>query len=241
MIFKSRNCSFDISALVFDKDGTIIGNLESWKYIFFEYIKTAQSMGYDILANADRLFGVSSGRKDAPLLTYYAGEAAILTASALWLSHGLPWHECRSKAREIIDTTNQDLDLERIYQVNPGALELIKHFSSRLPVCIATSDSRKATERMMKYHGIQEHIHTVITSEEVEHGKPAPDILLQLSHQLGILPQQLLYIGDHEVDTETAWNAGAKSISLDFKSAKASDSASDLLELLELNTSQSSV
>jgi HAD superfamily hydrolase (TIGR01549 family) len=237
MIFKSRNSSFDISALVFDKDGTLIGNLESWKYIFFEYVKTAQGMGYDILEYADRLFGVSSGRRDAPLLTYYAGEAAILTASALWLSHALPWHECRSKAREIIDFTNQHLDLERIYQVNPGAIELIKHFSSKLPVCIATSDSRKATERMMKYLGIEEYIHSIITSEEVAHGKPAPDILIQLSHQLGILPQYLLYVGDHEVDVETSLNAGAKSISLGFVSAKASDTVTDLLELMELNAS----
>jgi HAD superfamily hydrolase (TIGR01549 family) len=235
MIFHSKHSSFDISALVFDKDGTLIGNIDSWKYIFYEYIQTARAMGYDIEAQADRLFGVSSGRRDAPLLTYYAGEAVVLTASALWLSYGLPWHECRRIAREIIDSTNQSLDLERIYQVNPGAIELIRHFSAMLPVCIATSDNRKATERMMKYLGIQNYIHTVITSEEVEHGKPAPDILLQLSQKLGFLPQTLLYIGDHEVDAETAWNAGAMSISLGFMSPKASDYTSDLLELWELN------
>lgn len=235
MIFYSKRSSFDISALVFDKDGTLIGNIDSWKYIFYEYVQTARAMGYDIEAQADRLFGVSSGRRDAPLLTYYAGEAVVLTASALWLSHGLPWHECRSKARDIIDSTNQNLDLERIYKVNPGAIELISYFSAMLPVCIATSDNRKATERMMKHLGIQNDIHTVITSEEVEHGKPAPDILHKLGKMLNLSPQKLLYIGDHEVDAETAWNAGAKSISLGFISSKASDYASDLWELWELN------
>lgn len=53
--------------------------------------------------------------------------------------------------------------------------------------------------------------------EQEERGirrKPAPDLLFALAEQLGVPPQACLYVGDSEVDLETARQAGMDCISV---------------------------
>ena len=233
----TKTGTIQASAVAFDKDGTLIGNLQTWQYIFKQYVQTARSMGYDIQNEADRLFGVSTQRMDAPLVTYYAKEAMILFASAIWLSYGLSWPQCRKIASSVVENTNRQFDPAILYQPNPGAVELVHFFSQQLPVCIATSDDRPATERMMRYLDIESKISCIITSDEVPAGKPAPDVLLKLCEGLGIEPNQMVYIGDNEVDVQTALNAGSKSISLGAFIPGATSWTETLQDLLKLNQS----
>ncbi len=235
MILKTKNTSMEIDVVVFDKDGTLIGNLSTWKYIFNQYVATAKVMGYDIQAAADQLFGASTERMDAPLVTYYAKEAMTLMASAIWLSHQLSWPKCRSIAHDLVINTNAHLDRNILYQPNPGAVEVVKWLSQEVPVCIATSDDRDATVRMMKHLNIEEHISAISTSDEVEQGKPAPDILLKLSQELSVPAERMVLIGDNEVDAFTACNAHAKSIMVGHFHPQATDWVKDLQELLDLN------
>lgn len=46
------------------------------------------------------------------------------------------------------------------------------------------------------------------------HRKPAPDMLDRILHDLSIPKEQAVYIGDSEVDIETAKNAGLACISV---------------------------
>jgi phosphoglycolate phosphatase-like HAD superfamily hydrolase len=235
MLIKGRHSQYHALALAFDKDGTIIGNAATCNYIFQEYTKAAHHKGYDIHEMADRLFGVSAERIDAPLFTFYSGEAITLIASSIWLTYGLGWPDCRSISQELIEECNANFDLSILYKPNPGAIEAIRWFSERLPVGIATSDSRKATERMISWLGLENEITAIACSEEVPRGKPSPDILLKLSQDFKIPVTDFMMIGDHEVDAVTAASAGAKSIIVGKQSPLATDWVEDLEELLKLN------
>jgi len=52
----------------------------------------------------------------------------------------------------------------------------------------------------------------VICPEDVQHGKPAPDMVLKVSSLLGISPSKIVVVGDSRVDIEMAAAAGSPSI-----------------------------
>ena len=53
-----------------------------------------------------------------------------------------------------------------------------------------------------------EYIHVAIGDREGKNKKPAPDSLYEAMEQLGVTKEECLYIGDSDVDIETAKNAG---------------------------------
>jgi phosphoglycolate phosphatase len=220
-----------VDAVVFDKDGTLIGNTETWKYIFQCYMDTAGEMKLNIAKEAKRLFGFPQALSYSPLVTYYAKEGITLLAASIWLSHQKPWAECRDLASEIIKRSNARLDDTIVYHPNAGAVELIQKISTFVPVCIASSDNRENIQKMIHLLGIKDHITMIVTSDELEHGKPAPDILFHIADSLHVAPQKLLYIGDNEVDLQTAKNAQAKCILLNHPSEEADGTVDSLQEL----------
>jgi len=52
----------------------------------------------------------------------------------------------------------------------------------------------------------------VICPEDVEHGKPAPDMVHKVSSLLGVHPSKIVVVGDSRVDIEMAAAAGSPSI-----------------------------
>ena len=57
----------------------------------------------------------------------------------------------------------------------------------------------------------------VAAGEDEAHGigkKPAPDMVLSVLKQLGVTPEQAIYVGDSDVDIDTAANAGMPCISV---------------------------
>ncbi len=48
------------------------------------------------------------------------------------------------------------------------------------------------------------------------HKKPAPDTVFQAMRELDVKPENCIYIGDSEVDIQTATNAGIPCISVNW-------------------------
>jgi HAD superfamily hydrolase (TIGR01509 family) len=88
---------------------------------------------------------------------------------------------------------------------------------------------------MVEYLNIRDKIKCIVTSDEVEKGKPEADILLKISEILNIEPSKLLLVGDNEIDVETARRAGAKSTIIGEKDLGADGWVRNFLEFIELN------
>jgi len=232
MKFQIKHVTFAIDIVAFDKDGTLVGNVETWRYIFDCYMQTAMGMGLDIQHEAKRLFGYQEALPYSPLVIYYANEGITLLAAAIWLTYGKPWSECRLLSETIIQTSNQILDETKVYKPNPGAIEAIHLFSQHVPVCIASSDNQHNIQKMIDIFHIREQISMVVTSNEVKHGKPSPDILHHITNKFGKKPESLLYIGDNLVDVQTAKNANAKCIIVGQELKEADLSIHNLQELV---------
>ncbi len=232
---KTKTSELKAKAIVFDKDGTLTEGLEVWRKIFSKQMEIASSMGLKIENEARRIFGVDVENQSTPLAIAYASEETTLLAASIWLSHEFPWDECRRLSKEIVETAVKKMSDDEIFTPTKGAKEALDFISQRVPVAIATSDSKSNVERLLKKWKMRERVNLVITSQDVNAGKPAPDMLYEICNAFGIECEDIVMIGDNEVDLKMARNAGAKSIIVGQESLGADGWVENLGELIPID------
>jgi beta-phosphoglucomutase-like phosphatase (HAD superfamily) len=62
-----------------------------------------------------------------------------------------------------------------------------RHFE-KLPMAIATGGTRQVVEQVMEHLGLRHLFQSVVTSEDVVHQKPAPDIFLEAARRISVAP-----------------------------------------------------
>lgn len=133
------------------------------------------------------------------------------------------WSELKARFRlkedldRIIDM-KKDRFLERIGEI--GLVENFRDFLEMigredLKIAIASSNNRGAVERVIEFFDLADHIDFYISGEEVERGKPDPEIFLKAAEKLGVSPKDCLVIEDATSGIRAAKAAGMKSIGLD--------------------------
>jgi len=93
----------------------------------------------------------------------------------------------------------------------PGAKELIASLVERgYEVWLATSAKPEELEHHMKELGAKDNIAGVVSSDEAEESKPAPDIFGLALERAGVSPENAVVVGDSIWDIEAAKEAGAR-------------------------------
>ena len=79
----------------------------------------------------------------------------------------------------------------------PGTREVLEELQE-MPVRLglATSSVSASARPFLERHGLTRFFDVIVTGEEVEHGKPAPDIYLCAAEKLGVGPEKCLVIED---------------------------------------------
>lgn len=98
---------------------------------------------------------------------------------------------------------------ERVEQglpLKPGAAELLA--AAGLPCAIVTSSRRDGAHRKLAIAGIAQSFVHVVTLEDVEAPKPAPDPYLLAATLFGVPPGRCLVFEDSETGAEAAHRAG---------------------------------
>jgi HAD superfamily hydrolase (TIGR01509 family) len=92
----------------------------------------------------------------------------------------------------------------------PGALELLDAIrAAGLPVGVASNSARAFVERVLSGAGLLDgHFDVVVTAEDVEHPKPAPDLYLAACAALGAEPGRSAALEDSATGVEAARAAG---------------------------------
>lgn len=135
---------------------------------------------------------------------------------------GRPTPDCE---RVLLDTLGADFPLgvfrERwpsIWQASaardgirskPGLFPFLAFLRSRgIPTAVATSSEAHFTEFSLSQAGLSGAFQAVITGDEIERGKPAPDIYLAAARQLGVAPHRSVALEDSEAGAVAAVTAG---------------------------------
>lgn len=103
-----------------------------------------------------------------------------------------------------------------------GIRELLKDLKNKnIPAAIASSSPRDFIEVVVSKFGLEDYFSCILSGEEVENGKPAPDIYVETSKKLGIPPKECTVIEDSKNGVLAAKEAGMKCIG--FKNINSGD------------------
>lgn len=87
--------------------------------------------------------------------------------------------------------------------------EFVKGLSQAgLKLAVASSSSLAEIKVNLAEIGLSEYFSEVVSTEEVEHSKPAPDVYLATAERIGIMPENCLGIEDTKNGTGAVRNAG---------------------------------
>ena len=81
--------------------------------------------------------------------------------------------------------------LERLAHVGPieTVVSIARDHHGRIPMAVASGGTKRVIEMVLVHLGLRELFQAVVTSEDIVHQKPAPDIFLEAARRIGVPPQ----------------------------------------------------
>ena len=96
-----------------------------------------------------------------------------------------------------------------------GAPAFVAALAARtVPRAVATSASRRDVDTLLGELGLLRYFDIVVTAEDVQWGKPNPEVYLKAAAGLGLAPRRCLVFEDSLVGVHAARNAGMRVIGL---------------------------
>ena len=93
----------------------------------------------------------------------------------------------------------------------PDAAETVAELDRRgYRLAIVTSRRRRATMRGMELCGLVSHFDLIVTPEDVTEAKPHPEPVLFALRELGVAPEEALFVGDSPHDVAAGRGAGTR-------------------------------
>jgi len=93
----------------------------------------------------------------------------------------------------------------------PGVRPWLERLSEAgIPCGIGSSTEAKNVEVGLKKLGLGNFFQTAVTAEQVQRGKPAPDVFLEVARQLGLKPARCVVFEDAPAGVEAGRAAGMK-------------------------------
>ena len=168
---------------------------------------------------------IDSERVSIACWSQAAGELQLPFADDFWLGLvGLGDRDCEQLLLQHINADQvatlyarcHDLYEARTQQglpLRPGIVELLQLLQAHgIPRAVATSTRQPRASRKLAAAGLLPYFDHVVTSDQVAHPKPAPDIYLLAAHKLGKVPARCLALEDSPAGTRAALAAGMTAI-----------------------------
>ena len=176
-----------IKAVVFDLDGVLIDSEPVWEQVRRGLV--AERGGHWAPDAQRRLMGMST-----PEWARYLSED---------LGVGLPPDQV---AIQVIDRMTARYT-EHVPLMD-GAVDAVHRVAARWPLAVASSAPAVLIQTVLKAAGLRSCFSVVMSTEQVAHGKPAPDIYLAVTAALGCPPPDCAAVEDSSNGLRSAAAAG---------------------------------
>jgi HAD superfamily hydrolase (TIGR01509 family) len=181
------------AAVVFDLDGVLIDSEPVWNAAR-EALVRERGGTWDERATAD-MMGMSSkewssymhDRLGVPMTPAEINDDVVRRVASTY-EHGLP--------------------------LLPHALETARELAARWPLGLASSSNRPIIDLVLERSGVRACFAAVVSSEEVAHGKPAPDVYLAAARELDVDPKECAAVEDSTNGIKSAVAAGMRTIAV---------------------------
>jgi HAD superfamily hydrolase (TIGR01509 family) len=78
----------------------------------------------------------------------------------------------------------------------PGAVDAVRSLSGEWPLAVASSSNRNLIDLVVRLAGLADAFEATVSSEEVERGKPAPDVYREAARRLDVDPEACAAVED---------------------------------------------
>ena len=182
-----------IAAVVFDLDGVLIDSEETWSRVRGEVV--ARHGGQWTEADQRNVMGDNSRQWSAYI-------------KRTW---NVPLSE-EEIFREVLAA--MIAAYERELTVLPGAREAVAELGTHYPLAVASSSPRELIGVALRVAGFEGAFRATVSSDEVAHGKPAPDVYLLAAQRLGVPARECAAIEDSANGIRAAVAAGMATIAI---------------------------
>lgn len=211
-IVSVREHRFDVAAVVFDKDGTLLDLDASWAPIATAWVAGIAPEGGNIAATLCDALGLdaSSGRlrPDSSFamlpLVEIAADTRLLLDAEEWSVERI--EAAIERAVAAVDGLTHDKHMDTLVDVP----EVIGHLrGAGLQIGVFTSDEPEPTTMFLDRLDLHDLVDVVITAADVREAKPSPEGLQVIAGALGVDTSRLLMVGDSIADRDAAKAAGS--------------------------------
>jgi len=186
-----------LKVIIFDMDGVLI---DSSKYVWESFEKTFEE-------------DVSFSKKDVKKYLGRSLKDQLKSIKKDFQTKDYNIKEFSKKAGE----TQFEL-MEDKLKPDKKLLSLIDTAKKKgIKVAVATSSLRWRAKKILTFLKIIERLDMLVTADDVENHKPAPDIFLKTAEKLKVNPENCVVIEDAANGIEAAKKAGMKAIGLTTK------------------------
>ncbi|WP_328616895.1 HAD family phosphatase [Amycolatopsis sp. NBC_00355] len=176
-----------LAATVFDLDGTLADSATTWTLV----IGTVAARHGHAWTRDDRTAIQGTGT------THWSG----------YLADRCPDLTPESAVAECVEGMVAAVEFGR-FGLLPGAARLVTAAAERGPVGLVSASPGRYVRAAVTASGLARHLRTIVTGDDVAHGKPAPDPYLLAAHRLGVPPHRCLAVEDSGSGIRSAHTAG---------------------------------
>jgi HAD superfamily hydrolase (TIGR01509 family) len=182
-----------INAVVFDLDGVLIDSEPVWEQVRRQVV--AGHGGHWAPDTQSRLMGMSTG------------EWAHYLAAGLGVQ--LPPDQIAA-----LVISEMAARYQRQLPLLPGAVPAVRGLAARWPLAVASSSPPTLIDTVLDAAGLRQCFTAALSTEQVPHGKPAPDIYLAAAQRLDQPPQACAAVEDSSNGLRSAKNAGLRVVAI---------------------------
>lgn len=203
----------DITAVIFDKDGTLENSGGYWRLVGSERARLIDAQIPGVGEPLMMAFGIIDDILDPQGLMAVGSRKENEIAAAAYIAEtGRSWYESRKIAKSVFSEVAESKYLTKTAKLAPlydDVQETLESLGNKgLKIGILSADSTKEVKNFVTNHQLQDYIQLCLGSNQ-EMSKPDPRLFRQACEALKVAPEQTLMVGDTEVDMAMAKTAKA--------------------------------
>ncbi|MDP3766201.1 MAG: HAD family hydrolase [Nanoarchaeota archaeon] len=183
----------EVKAILFDMDGVLVDSLDAWSYVLND---TLRHFGLKTLPKSELVkeFGAPI---ESDVKKYFTGKTV----------------------KEVERVYNLKFKKRKKYvKLSPQSIDVLKNLKKlKVKIGLITNSTRFITTTILSHFQLKKYFKVIVTMDEVERRKPAPDMILKACKMLKVRPKNTILVGDTINDIIAGRRAGCITVGYKIK------------------------
>ena len=190
--------------LIFDCDGTIVDTMP------IHYAAWCSTTAKHGLVFSEERFYALGGVSPFEVLRMLSEEQGVeIDSNAVTYQKEAKYMELIGNAKEI-----------------PEVMQIVRNNHGKLPMAVASGGTHETVEGILQQCGIRHYFDAIVTSQDVDNPKPAPDTFLEAARRINVAPEKCRAYEDADMGMKAILAAGMEAVDVREMLTEASSSTS---------------